>query len=138
MSRRSNPFDELERLIDRMSEQFEGNLGDLAGTDVPLDVEDREDAFVVTADLPGYDRDDVEVELSDDRLHLRATRETVAEETGEHRVVRRERQTSVSRTVDLPGAVAEDEVSATYGGGVLTVTLPKAGEGGGGHRIDIE
>lgn len=140
MSRRSNPFDELERMIDRMSSQFERNLGEWpVGADVAVDVEERDEEYVVTADLPGYDRDDIEVELADDHLYVSAARETEREESQEGRYIRRERRReSVSRSIRLPGDVAESEVTAAYQNGVLTVTLPKAGASEDGHRIDIE
>lgn len=135
MSGRANPFDEFERLIDRFSEEVDGNL--LSDTDIAVDVEDRRDAYAVRADLAGYDRDDIDVEVGDGYLSITAERRSDAETTtGEY--VRRERtRETVSRRLDLPGPVAVDEASATYNNGVLTVTLPKAG-GGGGHEIEIE
>ncbi|MFB6120927.1 MAG: Hsp20/alpha crystallin family protein [Halobacteriaceae archaeon] len=130
-----NPFDEFERLLDRFGEEFDETL--LTGGDVAVDVEDRAGAYVVRADLPGYDRADIDVEVGDGYLTVSAERSSEAE-TARGEFVRRERtQESVSRTLDLPGLVAAGEASATYDEGVLTVTLPKA-EGGSGHEIEIE
>mgnify|MGYP000666245703 CR=1 FL=1 len=143
MSRRSNPFDELERLLERMGRQVEGNLGDLpVGREVAVDVEERDGEYVVRADLPGYERDDIDVELADGTLHVGAERsaETESEsETETGRYVRRERsQSRVSRAVSLPGPVEESGVTATFHNGVLTVTLPRETAGDEGHQIDIE
>lgn len=158
MSGRSNPFDEMERFFERLSDrfdemgqQFEGPLpsrGDapmslpgLAGGATAVDVVDEGDAFVVVADLPGFERDDVDLQLRDDRLRLEASREhdeETATETADGRYVRRERaRQSVARTVRLPEPVAADGVSATLTNGVLRVTLPKA-ERDEGHRIEVE
>lgn len=135
--RGDNPFDEIEQLFDRMSEQLgEGPLAKAAGS-LLVDVEDSGDAFVVTADVPGYDKEEIDVTLSDRTLRIAAEREETTEES-EADYIRRERQrTSASRSVRLPGAVDEAGISATYDNGVLTVTLPKI-EGGGGHRIEVE
>lgn len=135
--RGDNPFEEIEQLFDRMSQELgEGTLAGVAGS-ILVDVEDRTDAFVVTADVPGFSKDEIDVTLSDRTLRIAADRETEAEET-EADFIRRERhRESASRTVRLPEAVDEEGISATYEHGVLTVTLPKIG-GDGGHRIEVE
>ena len=144
-----NPFEDIERMFDRMSRQLEGVEGDLFDASVPVDVEDTGDAFVVTADLPGFASSDINVELTGERLTISAERtdETESEfesteedtQTGEpdelpRHYVRRERtQRSVSRSIQLPDAVEDDETTASYRNGVLTVTLPKIDDDGGRH-----
>lgn len=136
-----NPFDEIERMFDRMSSQFDpmegGALGGSLGGSVPVDVEDTGDEYVVTADLPGYDREDVDVQLAGERLTVSADH-TESTETGDegHYVRRERRQRSVSRTVRLPEAVDESGTEARYQNGVLTVTLPKV-DAEDGHDIPI-
>jgi HSP20 family protein len=139
---RRNPFDELEDLFDRMGRQFDeaGSLRDVA-----VDVAETDEEFTVTADLPGYDRENIDLTLETRQLRIAAERERTAEETGEDdedggRFVRRERShEAVSRTVTLPDDVVAEEVSATYRNGVLTVHLPKATpDDDGGHRIEVE
>lgn len=131
--RGDNPFDEIEDLLDRMSRGFEPESW---GHATPVDVADRGDAYEVTLDLPGYDKDDIEVTLVDGTLRVAASRETASESDGEF--IRRERRSeSASRSVRLPEAVDEDGVEASYTNGVLTVTLPKQ-DGTGGTRIDID
>jgi HSP20 family protein len=133
-----NPFEEIERMFDRMSSQFEPfEGGALQGGSVAVDVEDAGDEFVVTADLPGYDRDDIDVQLAGERLTLSAERAESSEDAGDGRYVRRERrQRSVSRSVRLPEPVDEGGTEATYRNGVLTVTLPKT-RADDGHDIPI-
>ncbi|MEF8808706.1 Hsp20/alpha crystallin family protein, partial [Natronomonas sp.] len=130
-----------ERMFDRMSNRLEPfDEGAFEGA-VAVDVEDTEEAYVVTADLPGFDRDDIDVELAGDRLTLSAshTEEESEESEGEGgRYLRRERrQQSASRSVRLPEPVDENATEAEYRNGVLTVTLPKESEGGSGHDIPI-
>jgi len=137
-----NPFADLETAIERVSEQFEDGLDLAPNEGVPVDVLDREAEYVVVADLPGFDADDVEVTLSEGRLHVAAERETAVVETGEEetaRYVRRERAgRSVSRSVRLPEAVDADGVTASHSDGVLTVTLPKERGDDGGHSIEVQ
>lgn len=138
---RKNPFDDIERLFDRMNEQFEAlepmEFG--AGGQLPVDLVDEGEAFVVVADLAGYDTDDVEVHLPDSHtLRISAERETTTTEDDEHRVVRSERHQSVERSVRLPEEVDEDGTSASFDNGVLTVTLPKAtAEDDDSHSIPV-
>lgn len=139
---RRNPFDELEEMLDRVSRQVEEGMGKGGGLpvpgSVPVDVADTGDEFVVTVDLPGYDTEDVELTLSDGTLRLEGTREE-AEEHARGSYLRRERtKRSVSRRIRLPDPVVEEEVSASYNNGVLTVTLPKVVGDGDSKRIDIE
>jgi HSP20 family protein len=146
MSRR-DPFDEIEQLFDQMSQQFErasesvdgGALGlGAVGSGVDVDVRDAGDRYVVTADLPGCESDDVDVRLEDDTLHVDADFET-GSETAEGDYIRRERtHRSVSRAVTLPRPVDADGVTATCRNGVLTVDLPKAEPDADATAIDVE
>ena len=139
---RSNPFDDIERMFDRLSEQFSSldpaDLGaSLAG--ITVDVRDEGEEFVVVADLPGFDTDDIDVTLPDERtLHLRADRESETDhEAGTY--VRRERtHESVERSVALPEPVVDEQTSATYDNGVLTVTLRKQTPDDDSRSIPVE
>lgn len=143
MSRR-NPFDEIERFFERMSDQFEDvddwrSIQPAWPGQLKVDVADYDDEYEVTADLPGYEKEDIDVELADDRLHISAEHEEEHEESEPGRYVRQERsKESTSRSVTLPEPVDEEAVSAQFQNGVLTVTLPKLSGGEESHRIDIE
>ncbi|WP_424007833.1 archaeal heat shock protein Hsp14 [Haloferax denitrificans] len=133
-----NPFDEIEDLFDRMGRSFEeSGIGRFQ--DISLDVVDDEETIEVVADLPGFEKDDLDVSVSGRRLTIAADHEE-SSEVDDDQYVRRERsQRSVSRTITLPTKVARDEVSASYKNGVLTVTLPKAEPAGDDStQIDIE
>ena len=130
-----DPFAELDRLFDRLSEGFTpGGLSALAP--VSVDVAETDDEVVVAADLPGYDAADIGVTVDDRTLTIEADRDE--EETAtEGRYVRRERRhRGVHRSVTLPTDVDEGGATADYENGVLTVRLPT--ESGDGHRIEVE
>lgn len=139
---RRNPFEELEQLFERMSRQVEGgDLPALGGADMSVDVLDRGDTLEVRADLPGFEREDIDLTLTDGTLTIEANRERDIEEHDDDdvRYYRRERRrTSASRSVRIPEAIDEDAASARYEGGVLTIALPKADPGAAGQQIDIE
>jgi HSP20 family protein len=147
MSRRNNPFDEIEQLFDRMRQQFEeaagtidNEVGALEGVrqGMKVDVEDTGDGFVVTADLPGYEKSDIDVRLADDRLRISAERDEESTDEGSTYLRRERRRSHAERTVRLPEPVDESSVSASYRNGVLTVDLRKTEPSSHGKDIEIE
>jgi HSP20 family protein len=93
-----------------------------------VDIREGDQAFILTAELPGFSKDDVQVELKDNRLTLKGERkrETDVQET-QYR--RRERAYGTfERSIRLPGEVDADKAEATFKDGVLKLTLPKAEE----------
>jgi len=149
MSIRSNPFEEMERFFERLSRQFDeateswesgGPFGQWTSEVEPMavDLVESDEEFVVTVDLPGFERDDVEIQVTNRTLRIEAEREEATEEEEEERYLRRERRhESMHRSIRLPGDVDTEAVNARMKNGVLTVTLPKA-ESEKAHRIDIE
>jgi HSP20 family protein len=90
------------------------------------DVVESEKEIVVRCDLPGLDREQIEVTFKDGNLVISGTRETVKEESGEAGWFMRERSYgSFERVIPIQVGVKEDEISAEYKDGVLTVILPK-------------
>ncbi|NEU58553.1 Hsp20/alpha crystallin family protein [Halorussus sp. MSC15.2] len=148
MSGRRNPFKEIEEMMNRMSRQVEESMGGSGMSELTggrggaaVDVADRGDELVVTADLPGYTKEDIDVMLRGETLQIQAEKSEGSEEGDgdDGRYIRKERRhQSVSRSVTLPEEVDEENVSAQFQNGVLTVTLPKMGaQEGESHRIDI-
>lgn len=150
MSDRSNPFKGLEELFEQMSRQFENaaQSWDVEGTsDVDLttgasttgiDLADHGEEFVLTVDVPGYEKADLEVRLVNGDLQVSGEREKAVDEEEEN-YIRKERRThSFDRRVRIPDPVDHDDVSATVNNGVLTVTLGKADPSDDSHSIDIE
>lgn len=133
--RGDNPFDDLEEFFERMRNEFEAGLP-APSASIPVNIADRGDEFVVTADLPGYEKDEIDVTLTESTLRIHADRETTTESTGEY--IRRERhQESLDRSLHLPEAVDQTAVEATHSNGVLSIKLPKQ-ETVGGTEIEIE
>ncbi len=81
---------------------------------IPVSVNEDKDNLQISAELPGVDRADINIELLDDTLSLSATRKQ-----GEQTI-------SFERSFTLPYAVQADKVGATYENGILRLSLPKA------------
>ncbi|MFC7019215.1 MULTISPECIES: Hsp20/alpha crystallin family protein [Haloarcula] len=148
MSTRGNPFEELERLFERMSRQFDEapqpweSEGPLArwmpeAESMAIDLVERDEEFVATVDLPGFERDEISIEITDHTLRIEAERgEESKEESGD--ILRQERRhTTTKRSIRLPEEVQAEDVTARLSNGVLTVTLPKR-EAEAARSIDIE
>ncbi|MFO7966926.1 MAG: Hsp20/alpha crystallin family protein [Archaeoglobaceae archaeon] len=132
MKKWMDPFDEIRRLQDRiddlMGEIKSGDKGSIVPeiTQFPADVIDEGDKIRVTAELPGFNKADIDVSIEDSQLDIYAKKEE-KEEQKEKDFIRRERKFGeVRRKVPLPSDVKEEEIKATYNNGVLEVTMPKA------------
>src|SRR3989304_805267 len=90
-----------------------------------IDVLDQDDRIIVKAEVPGINKDDLEVTLSNNTLTIHGKTEKKTEEKkGEY--VHREISTGeISRTIVLPSDVDESKVKATFKDGLLELTLPK-------------
>ncbi len=113
-----SPWAGLENEIDRL---FAGTLRSLsdhpAAGRFPVDLYEDQNNTYVRAELPGFKREDIQVELVDGFLTLQASRKESAE--GRNDAV------SYNRSVTVPdNVVATDRIAAAYENGVLTVTLP--------------
>lgn len=168
-------FDEMDRLFDWMS----GTMGDRMWGGLDMDLTDYDDELVVTVDIPGFEREEIDISMAGGVLTIAAehtmerdgdmsgdamaddakaddtiesdgmsddgmTVDSAGDDTmasgglGRHLVHERQSE-SVSRRVTLPAAVIEEDASATYRNGVLTVTLPKETTAeDDSHHIDVE
>ncbi len=118
-------------------------LGHLVGADAPgwtppVDLYETVNEFVLTAELPGLSRDEIEIQAEDSRITIRGARaaspgrEIPCEQF--HRVERGHGR--FSRAFTLPEPIDVDAITADLRDGVLTITVPKAASRGG-RRIDV-
>ena len=130
---------DLSRDANRLFGNFWGNgngngsANDTNDTARPLvwrpsvDIAESKDEYVLSADLPGASRDDLEVTVVDGRLTISGQRTKNGE--SEEKSTHTERlYGTFTRSFDLPAAVSADRIIAIYRDGVLTVTVPKAEE----------
>jgi HSP20 family protein len=94
-----------------------------AGWRPPVDLHETDEAYVLTAELPGVGRGDIDIQLHDDRLTLSGARPERSACEQYHRVERG--HGTFSRTFELPQPVDAARISADLRDGVLIVTCPK-------------
>jgi HSP20 family protein len=135
-AQRWDPFQELEQLRERMGQLIGAPGGNSSATWAPpVDIFETDDAWIVEAELPGVDPDDVKVEVRDSELSI----------SGE--IKERERQGILRRRtrrvgafdfqVTLPTQADTDNVEADLKDGVLTVRVPKP-ETARPRRIEVK
>lgn len=91
-----------------------------------VDITESDDAFLVTADLPGVPKENINIEVLDNVITISGERtsEVEKDEKGAHRIERT--YGSFRRSLTIPTAVDSENVSAKFKDGVLEVTLPKS------------
>jgi HSP20 family protein len=112
--------------MDQLFERWLGNglapLGDSSRWG--LEIQDEPEAYVVTAEAPGFEVGDFDIQVSDSRLTLRAERKSETKDRDGKRVERVERH--LAHTLALPDGIDADKVEAKYVNGMLTITVPKS------------
>lgn len=94
-----------------------------------LDVVERDNEFVVKAEMPGMKKDDIEVSLENGVLTITAETKSETEEKEGDRVIRQERRYGkYLRSLRLGKEIDEKKVKASYKDGILELVLPKAEE----------
>lgn len=130
----TDPFDNILRLQRALTRSVEHPLFGLGWTPSgrgifpPLNIFEEEDgdAIVVVAEIPGIDRDSLQIETLGNRLTLAGERK-IPNPEGEFRYHRRERQSGeFRRAFRLPIEVDPEKAKATYHDGILTIRLEKA------------
>ena len=112
------------RMLDEMERSFFGGNNHPAMSTFRTDVTDTGDAFVLDAELPGFKKEDIKIDVENDCLTISAERK-VDEEEKQKNFIKRERfYGSFSRSFDVSG-VNVDGIEAAYNDGILTLTMPK-------------
>ena len=144
--RTPRPFESLRRELDRLFEEFEQDSWrapfrrsafdiepfwrrELSWGKTPaVDIVEKDNAYEISAELPGMDEKDVEVKLVGDLLTIKGERQEEKEEKGKDYYLRERRSGSFERRFRAPEGIDSDKISATFKKGLLTITLPKNAE----------
>ncbi len=119
-----------------------GNLGHdmFSGeSEMKTDVVEHDKDYVVTAELPGFKKDDIQVDYRDETLRISGKSEVnQSAKDNDGRILRQERHSqNVARSFYLPN-IDLKQVKASFADGVLTLTLPKQTEVDDNHKISID
>ena len=124
------------RFSDMLDEMMEDAFSRSKGTFIPeLNVYETDKEFEITVALPGMSKDDINIGFENNTITISGER-TLAEEDGTkyHRI--ESRFGNFERSLPLPNVIDEENISATYDNGVLTITVPKLKEKAG-KKIEV-
>ncbi len=116
-----------KRVNDRLSERYKGFYRFILP---PIDIIEKKDSLVIIADLPGFNKENIELSIVGEYLKITAQRKEEQEGT----VHLRERPDHIYRYVKIPIPVEKEKISAKHENGLLTITLPVKSE----MKINVE
>jgi len=130
VARADNPFLSLQQEVDRLFNDFSRGFptlgAGLTGSMLPtMDVAETDKEIEITAELPGLEEKDVQINVADDVLTIRGEKKAEKEEKDKnYRLVERS-YGSFERSLELPKGVNLDAIKASIDKGVLKVSVPK-------------
>ena len=126
----ASPFMSLQREIDRLFDDFSRGFPTFTGNGAAalmpnMDVTETDKEIEISAELPGLEEKDVQVNVADNLLTIRGEKKAEKEQKDKnYRLVERS-YGSFERTLELPEGVNADAIKANISKGVLKVTVPK-------------
>lgn len=120
---------ELRRGMDELFNRAGMRSPSGAGVYPPVNLYEDADGYVLTAELPGVRKEQIEISLEGNRVSLRGERRVEHPETAKTSLHRLERQSGIfRRSFELPVAVDAEKAEAVHRNGVLMLRIPKAKE----------
>ena len=136
-NRRVNVYDPF-RAFDEMERNFFGNDHRSLVSTFRTDVVDTGDAYKLDAELPGFKKEDIRIDVENDVLTISVERKLDESEKKQDFVKRERFYGSYSRSFDVSG-IEVDAIQAAYNDGVLTLTMPKKVETApASRRLEIQ
>lgn len=121
---RYSMLEQVGRMMEDMAKDF-GDEGNLGAWSPSVNIYDKDGKLVVEAELPGVNKDDIEVHVENGVLTLRGERKK-EEEVKDENFYRLERSYgSFSRSFTLPSDVDADKIEASYKDGMLILKAPR-------------
>lgn len=102
-----------------------------------LDIVEKDNAFLVEAEMPGIKKDEIDLNIDNDTLCITVNRTEESEDEGKNYIHKERRVSSMSRRIRLADTKL-DEITAKLDDGVLTVTIPKETKAEKTRKIDIK
>jgi len=93
-----------------------------------VDVKETDKEITVIAEMPGINKEDIDIDIHEDRVEIRAETKEEKKEEKEGYIYKERREGSFYRSLALPASVNAAKAKATYKDGVLTLALPKSKE----------
>ena len=128
----------FRKSINELFDNFSGAgilspIGDLASHNMnllssamPVDVIDKGKEYVVKANLPGFDKKDIDIQLTENVLTIKGFYSQSNENKGERYLLQERRMTNFSRSIAFNEGLLPDKVTAGFRDGILEINIPKA------------
>lgn len=130
-------FNDFQNMLDDFFAEGWPMRRSLAGDTFKIDLQDNEKEYIVEAELPGFQKNEISLSLEEGRLQIAVKKEETKEETDKNYVHRERKYTAMTRNVFLADA-ASDDIKAKLTDGVLTITVPKQAKPELTKQIEIE
>jgi HSP20 family protein len=136
--RTENRLSDIVSTIRDKQEELGKSLSDYTSSfQKPLaDIMETETSFIIITDLPGVNKDDIDIEISEDSVIVTAKFEDEINEEGASYVKKERNYGETNRTISLPAKINIKGATAKFNDSILTVTLPKLMEEK--HKVDID
>ncbi len=140
-------FDEFEETMNRMNRMFEEMwgipmkrrplllpsgesalgpyMGGMGGRRPFIDLVETDKEVVATAEMPGLEKGDININLTEDKLEISAETKREEEKKEKGYIYKERRTGSYHRAISLPSSVDPDNAKATYNNGILEIKMPK-------------
>lgn len=117
---------ELFRVFDHDFPTFRNHFADMGTFSPRLDIIEKEDKYEVQVDLPGVDKNDINLSYKNGTLTIEASTSTSSESKDGDKVIHKERyEGKMLRSFTLGEQVRQEDIDASFTDGVLTVMVPK-------------
>ncbi len=124
---------ELDRVFDNFRRDFERslslfpamNMPSLPTSAVSCDIMDEGNRFVITADMPGVQKQDIKLNVTDNAVEISAQHKEEEEEKRKNYVRKERKEVSYYRTLPLPDKVDSSKAKAKMNNGILNIEIPK-------------
>jgi HSP20 family protein len=129
---------DIERIFENfLNERYFPSLYEMTG-EMKVDIKETEKEYVVEAEVPGFKKEDITIDIDEDRLTISAEAKEEKEEKKENYIRKERSYKSMSRSFSIAN-VLTDKAVAKFEDGILTITLPKKEEKEiTGKKISIE
>lgn len=127
--------------LDDFFDDFFNNFGRFGLTNTGIntfrtDIKETENEYIVLAELPGVNKENINIEVDENYMTITAVNDEIIEEEKNNYIRKERRSGRFQRSFNISDVKA-DEIKAKYENGILEIVLPKAGKGKKTRRIDI-
>jgi len=123
-NQRAKSNDLMEKFFDFTPATFFNDFMEMKGANFKTDIKEEEDSYILEAELPGLEKDDITIETEKNYLTIRVDKEESFEDKKDNFLHRERRTGSYQRSFKFNNVDIE-QISAEYNNGILEINLPK-------------